>query len=182
MLNKKKKPVIYISCGTCQTVYVNKHFSCSLTEEFPKGTFPRRDNYEMVNIHWRFKKNKPSPEQLGQFQSNLAHIILGWRGILDYWNEGPLLFPRGHDYEIVKIHWLNLKIFFYRPTGPITTKLRKTNLGKKDMRLLKWKGHSSFHLEIITKLQKNFNEIKKYSPPEQLDQFYYIYDHYFARI
>ena len=35
----------------------------------------------------------------------------------------PFPFPWGDVYEIVKIHRQNLKIFFYRNTGPISTKL-----------------------------------------------------------
>ena len=35
----------------------------------------------------------------------------------------PGLFQRGDNYEIAKIHWWNLKIFFSRTTGPISTKL-----------------------------------------------------------
>ena len=38
-------------------------------------------------------------------------------------NEGPRPFPRGDNYEIVKIHWRNWKIFFSRTTEPISTKL-----------------------------------------------------------
>ena len=41
-------------------------------------------------------------------------------------NEGPCPFPMGDNYEIVKIHWRNLKIFFSRTIGPIST-----NLGTK---------------------------------------------------
>ena len=37
--------------------------------------------------------------------------------------EGPALFPRGDNYEIVKIHLRNLKIFFSRTTRIIFTKL-----------------------------------------------------------
>ena len=38
-------------------------------------------------------------------------------------NEGPCPSPRGDNYEIVKIHWRNLKIFLSRTTGPISTQL-----------------------------------------------------------
>ena len=38
-------------------------------------------------------------------------------------NEGFCPFPRGDNYEIVKIYWQNLKIFSSRTTGPISTKL-----------------------------------------------------------
>ena len=37
--------------------------------------------------------------------------------------EGPHPFPRGDNYEIAKIHWQNLKIFFSRTTEPISTNL-----------------------------------------------------------
>ena len=45
------------------------------------------------------------------------------KGIQVCSNEGPRPFPRGDNYEIVKIHWRNLKIFFSRTTGPISAKL-----------------------------------------------------------
>ena len=49
-------------------------------------------------------------------------------GILDYSNEGSdLLFPSRDDNEIVKIHWQNFKIFFYRTTGSISTKLSRNH-------------------------------------------------------
>ena len=44
------------------------------------------------------------------------------KGIQVCSNEGPRPFPRGDNYEIVKIHWRNLKIFS-RTTEPISTKL-----------------------------------------------------------
>ena len=45
------------------------------------------------------------------------------KGIQVCSNEGSHPFPRGDDYEIAKIPWRNLKIFFTIPTGPISTKL-----------------------------------------------------------
>ena len=48
----------------------------------------------------------------------MAQSILGLRG-----NKGPSLFPRRDNYEIMKIHWRNLKIFFLGTTWPILTKL-----------------------------------------------------------
>ena len=60
-----------------------------------------------------------SPEPLVQFQPNFAQSIFEWRA-----NEGPCPFPRGVDYKIVKLHWRNLEIFFFRTTGPVSTKLR----------------------------------------------------------
>ena len=40
------------------------------------------------------------------------------KGIQVCWNEGSRPFPRGDNYEIVKIHWQNLKTFS-RTAGPI---------------------------------------------------------------
>ena len=37
-------------------------------------------------------------------------------------NEGPQPFPRAYNYEIVKLHGRNLKIFFSRTSGPIAIK------------------------------------------------------------
>ena len=37
--------------------------------------------------------------------------------------EGPNPFPREDNYDIVKIHWRILEIFFSRTIGPILTKL-----------------------------------------------------------
>ena len=48
-----------------------------------------------------------STEPYGQFQPKLAQC---------------LLFPRGDNHEIVKVHRRNLYIFFSRTAGPISTK------------------------------------------------------------
>ena len=86
--------------------------------------FPREDNYERVKIHWQFKKNL----LLQNHCANFNQTIIGTnrprvKDILFNLNEGPLLFPRGDAYEIVKIHWQNLEIVFSRTTGLISTKL-----------------------------------------------------------
>ena len=88
--------------------------------------FPRGDNYEIVKIHWRNKKI---------FFSRNTEPISTKHGSKHPWvegiqvcsNEGPRPFPRGDNYEIVKIHWWNLKkILFSRTTEPISN-----NLGTK---------------------------------------------------
>ena len=66
------------------------------------------------------KKNL-SPEPLDQFQPNLAQCIIGWRGFKYVQMKAPP-FSKGDNYVIVKIHWRNLKMFFFRTTGPISTK------------------------------------------------------------
>ena len=70
--------------------------------------FPRGDNYEIVKIHWRNKKI---------FFSRNTEPISTKHGSKHPWvegiqvcsNEGPRPFPRGDNYEIVKIHRWNLK-------------------------------------------------------------------------
>ena len=48
-----------------------------------------------------------SPEPLGQFQLNLAQSINEWRGFKFVQMKGSAPFPRGDNYEKVKIHWRN---------------------------------------------------------------------------
>ena len=62
------------------------------------------------------------------------------KGIPFSTTEGPCPFPRGDNYEKVKIHWRNLKIFFSRTTGPISTKLGiEVSLGEQDFSLFQWR-------------------------------------------
>ena len=56
------------------------------------------------------------------FNQTLHNASLG-EGAQVCSNEGPCTFPRGDDYEIAKIHWQILKIFFSRTTGLISAKL-----------------------------------------------------------
>ena len=83
--------------------------------------FPRYDNYEIVKIHWRnlkiffFRTTWP-------ISTNFSTKHPWVNGIQVCSNGGPRPFPRGVNYEIVKIHWRNLKIFS-RTFGPISTKL-----------------------------------------------------------
>ena len=74
----------------------------------------------------------------GQISTKLGTMHPWVEGIRVCWNEGPRLFPRGDDYEIVKIHWQNLKIFFSKTTGPISTKL-----GTKHPLLIRTHVHSN---------------------------------------
>ena len=50
------------------------------------------------------------------------HHILGWKGFKFVQMKGPALFQGEIIVEIVKIHWQNLKIYFSRTTGSISTK------------------------------------------------------------
>ena len=45
------------------------------------------------------------------------------------------------------------------PLGKFQPNLAKSILGKEDLSLFKWKGHTFLHWEIITKLQKYIHEI-----------------------
>ena len=70
-------------------------------------------------------------------------------------NEGPSPFPRGYDLEIlVTINCQNLKITFFRTSGPISTKLSTKHLSVKDVKLYTMKGRTFFQEEIITKWRK----------------------------
>ena len=65
------------------------------------------------------------------FFSRTAGLISTKLGTMHPWvkeiqvcsNEEPRPFPSEDNYEIAKIHWRNLKIFFSRTTDPISTKL-----------------------------------------------------------
>ena len=97
---------------------------CSNAGPYP---FPRGDNFKIAKIHWQILKIFFSRTTVPI--STKLSINHPWvKGILDYSNKWPLLFPRGDDYEIMKIHWQNFKIFFSRTTGPISTKLSKNIL------------------------------------------------------
>ena len=45
------------------------------------------------------------------------------KGILVCTNEGPSPISSGDNYQIAKMHWRNLKLFFFRTAGPISFKL-----------------------------------------------------------
>ena len=92
--------------------------------------FPRRDNYEIEKIHWRNFK-------IFSWTAGSIHVStkLGkkhpWvKGIQVCSTEGPLLLPRGDNYEIAKIHWRNKKIlYFQEPLGQFQPNLAQGILG-----------------------------------------------------
>ena len=61
-----------------------------------------------------------------------------------YSNEEPCPFPRGDNYEKAKIHWWNLKIFFYRTTGLISSKLGTKHPWVKGIQVCTNKGPHPF--------------------------------------
>ena len=68
--------------------------------------------------------------------------------------EGPHPFPRGDNYEIVKIHYRNLKILVSKTTGSISTKIGTKHPWVKGIQDSSNKGPAFFQGEIITKKQK----------------------------
>ena len=96
-----------------------------------EGPHPFPSDYKIA----KFQKFPPEP--LSQFQSNLAQMHPWMKGIQFFSYEGHRHFPRGDNFEIVKIHRRNLKIFS-RTTGPFSTKLSsKSSLGEENSSLFK---------------------------------------------
>ena len=91
-----------------------------------------------------FTFSSSSPEPLGQFQPNLAQNILGWRGFKYVQVKGPSLFQGEIITQIAKIHWRNLKIFFSRTTGSISTKLDTKHPWVKEIQVCSNAGSCPF--------------------------------------
>ena len=104
--------------------------------------FPRGDNYEIAKIHlWNLKifyrTTGPISTKLGTMHPWVKEIQV-------YSNEEPCPFPRGDNYEKAKIHWWNLKIFFYRTTGLISTKLGTKHPWVKGIQVCSNEGNHPF--------------------------------------
>ena len=113
--------------------------------------FPRGDNFEIAKIHW---------QNLKIFFSRTTWPISIENGIKHPWvkgiqicsNEGPRLFPRGDNWEVLEINW---QLFFFSwTTGPIST-----NSG-----LVQMTSHS-FLLGLI--IAKKKNNPKIHWPPRK---------------
>ena len=115
-----QNPLDQFQLNLTQSILGWRGFKFASSFKWRAPSFKRGDNYEIVKIHWRnlkiffYRTTGPISTKL-----NTKHPWV--KGIQVCSNEGPHLFPRGHNYEIVKIHWRNLKIFFSRTTGPIST-------------------------------------------------------------
>ena len=81
-------------------------------------------------------------------------------------NQGLCPFPRGNNYKIEIIHWQIWKIFFSRTTRPIQSNLAQIILGWLGFKLVQMKGSALFQEEIITKLQKYIDNLRRSSSPE----------------
>ena len=87
--------------------------------------------------------------------------------------EGARPFPSGDIYEIPKIHRRNLKIFFNRTTGPISTKLDTKHTWVKRIKVCSNEGSCPFlrgDNNVIAKIHWQ-NVFKKSHSSEPLDQF-----------
>ena len=123
----RKKVRAYHTCSAftqhyyvCRELFVLKGIQI-YSNEGP-GFFPRGYNYEIGKMHWWHFKI---------FFARTARPILPKLGTKHTWvkgiqvcsNEEPRPCPRRDNYEIAKIYWWNLKIFFSKTTRPISTKL-----------------------------------------------------------
>ena len=84
------------------------------------------------------------------------------KGIYVCSNDGSRPFPRGFNYEIVKIIWRNLKIVFFRTTEPISTKLGINHPCVKGIQVCSNEGSRLFprgdNIEIAEEKIDNFNQ------------------------
>ena len=81
----------------------------------------RGDNRELIKVNWQLLKIFFS-RTTGPILTKLSTKYPWEKGIHVCSNERPHPSPRGDNYEIVKKHWWNSKIFFSRTTEPISTK------------------------------------------------------------
>ena len=76
---------------------------------------------------------------MAQFKANLAS--LGEEDLIFFFIMCSAVFPREDKYEIVKIHWRIVEIFFSRTSEPISTKHgKKASLGEEDLRYSYWRA------------------------------------------
>ena len=86
-------------------------------------------------------------------QTNLAQSIF-WDSSL-FKRKATLFFKTGDNYEILKIHWRNLKIFFSRTAEPISTQLSINHPWVKGIQVCSNQGPHPFRKGSITKKCKN---------------------------
>ena len=90
------------------------------------------------------------------FNQTLYKASLGEGDSSFFQMKGPALFPRGDNYEIVKIHWQNLKIFFSWTTDPISTKLGTRHPSVKEIQVCSNKWPCSFpRAEPLSRFRPN---------------------------
>ena len=126
----------HLSSVVCMSVCPSfcKLFTFSSSSPEPLGKF--QPNVAQSSLEWRgFKFDQKKGPTMTKLKNPLPHNH--WANFKQYWqkaflgegdssffsNEGPCPFPQGDNYEITKIHRRNLKIFFFRTTRPISTKV-----------------------------------------------------------
>ena len=144
---------------------------CSNEEPRP---FPRGDNSKNVKLYWKYFKI--FSRTIGPISTKLGTMNPWMEGIQVCSNAGPHPFPRGDNYEIAKIHWNNLKIFFPRTTEPISYKLGTihpwVSLGEGDLNLFKRrappfsKGRTNPWITCPTLGTNSLNVLEFFSPTE----------------
>ena len=126
--------------------------------------FLRGNNNKIAKIHWwSGNKNIFFSITTKPISTKLSTKHPWMKGIQVCSNEGPCPFPKGDNYEIVKIHWWNVKVFFSRTTGPISTKLCTKHPWVKGIQVCSNEGPRPFprgdNYEIaknkLTKFKKN---------------------------
>ena len=111
-----------------------------------------------------------SREPFGPISTKLGTKHPWMKGIRICSMKGFRSFPRGDNYEIVKIHWQFSKIFF-RTSRPIATKLGPKHPWVKRIQNCSNEGFCSFFQgEKIMKLRKYIDNFRK-SSSEHLGQF-----------
>ena len=78
------------------------------------------------------------------------------KGIQCYSNEVPSPFPREDNYELAKIHWLNLKNHW----ANFNQTWLKASLGEGDSSVFKWRDMPFFQGEIIMKYKNTLTKSK----------------------
>ena len=95
------------------------------------GVFVPLENYSVIWRHHHYRQRAANVDLTCFVPTRFDedHSLTSWhkvslgKGIQVCSNEGPPPSQRGDNWEIIKINWQLLKIFFYRTTGPISTKL-----------------------------------------------------------
>ena len=116
----------------------------------------RGDNFEIAKIYWRYLKNLLK-NYWAKFKQTWHKASLG-DGDSNLFKWRPTPFSKGDNYEIVKIHLPNLKIFFSRTIWPISTKL--------DTKHPRVKGNQGFtnikDLSIVKKEMMGFYSLNQH--------------------
>ena len=119
---------------------------------------PRGDNSEIVNFYPKYLKIFFSRTTV-PISTKLGTKYPWMKGIHVYSNGWPDLSSRGNNSKNVKLYWKYLKIFFFRTTGPISTKLGTILPSVKGAQIVLMKGPTLFKGGIITKWWKYIDEI-----------------------